>query len=207
MFPFSWMLAHPCLIGECLSTHLLLSIWMVISKSNVPSFLTQMMVTTSPLTSLLQISTFLLPSTVPNPFSTWQPEWSWESINHIVLLHVYLYLGKKTMKNSLLSISYKAHHDGTPLCHVLLRQCALCPASSSHTVISSDLWTIQEFISSGTFQMSNFNNSCHCCDPGAWYTTWWLLACICSTTKVTTRMLFFLYHQYVSLLSLLLPFW
>lgn len=95
MFPFSWMLAHPCLIGECLSTHLLLSIWMVISKSNVPSFLTQMMVTTSPLTSLLQISTFLLPSTVPNPFSTWQPEWSWEGINHIVLLHVYLYLGKK----------------------------------------------------------------------------------------------------------------
>lgn len=95
------------------------------------------------------------------------------------------------MKNSLLSISYKAHHDGTPLCHVLLRQCALCPASSSHTVISSDLWTIQEFISSGTFQMSNFNNSCHCCDPRAWYTTWSLLACICSTTKVTTRMLFF----------------
>ena len=90
--PFSWLpLAHPCLF-VCMN-----NIFPPIFSPSSLSFPSLMCHTFSPKRlpllpnwSLCFTVWLLLPSTTLNPFSTWQSEWSWESINHILLLPVYL---------------------------------------------------------------------------------------------------------------------
>ena len=147
--PFSWLpLAHPCLF-VCMN-NVFPPIFFSPSSLSFPSLMCHTFspkrLPLLPNWSLCFTVWLLLPSTTLNPFSTWQSEWSWESINHILLLPVYLHLGKNTWKTNFLSISYKTLHDVTQLCSLALCYSALWPPSSSHTLISSDLWTIQVFI-------------------------------------------------------------
>ena len=149
--PFSWLpLAHPCL-SVCLN-NVFPPVYFSPSSLSFPSLMchdfSPKRLPLLPNWSLCFKVWLLLHSTTLNPFSVWQSEWSWKSKNHILLLPVYLHLEKKktkNMKSKFISISYKTLQDGTQLCSLTLCYSALWPLSSSHTLISSDLWTIQVF--------------------------------------------------------------